>query len=210
VRFNFGQFVTALHESLQLEEEIGTPAAYLTMPEMPPHPDIAAFLAMYGKNPKSLARSSRGFAPRSGRAGFVPRSGRASAEGVRPRVPQAVFDAARKRGECFRCGDAWKAGHRCAPNAITKHARSRYVNGENPVHIISDLVLCMEGDSTPEEEEDTEDDDAAQMHLANSDRGVSFDEAMNEAQINLANIESVDQEIATNIVSASMDHSGFC
>jgi len=84
------------------------------------------------------------------------------------------------------------------------------VNGENPVHIISDLVLCMEGDSAPEEEEAPEEDDAAPTHLVNSDRGVLFDEAMNEAQVNLANIESIDQEIVTNIVSASMDQSGFC
>lgn len=40
----------------------------------------------------------------------------------------------------------------------------------------------MERDSAPEEEDDTEDDDAALTHIVNCDRGVFFDEAMNEAR----------------------------
>lgn len=68
----------------------------------------------------------------------------------------------------------------------------------------------MEGDSVPEPETDEPDAEPAPTLFTEPDRGVAFDDAMEETATNLFEFDSIDQDITTNILSANMDQSDFC
>ena len=128
-RYTFNAFVTALRESIQLENEINLVSRPSAQTLLPATEDT--HYQRYGRNPRSV----RKFGPtqRDGRNNFR-------------RIPARTFEEARRRNECHKCGARWSPGHRCRPGAIRQHMRERLKDGESAVHLVSDLVLGLEGE----------------------------------------------------------------
>eukprot|EP00171_Calliarthron_tuberculosum_P004859 IDg4859t1 len=56
------------------------------------------------------------------------------------------FEEGRRSKKCFKCAAPWSRGHKCSSEAIRHNVRNRLAQGHKSAHIVSDLVLTMEGD----------------------------------------------------------------
>ncbi len=141
-RYKFHGFVTALHESLQLSEELRTRTVpYSTRVSEASNDDDAseAFFQRYGRHPRSVRKHGLKVTQRPP---------------TRPRIPRrternsAEFEEARRRNECFKCGSAdWTPGHVCAAGAARNFVRNRVRQGHSQIHIVRDLLLGIEEDA---------------------------------------------------------------
>eukprot|EP00171_Calliarthron_tuberculosum_P004009 IDg4009t1 len=171
--YKFNAFVTALHESLQLDDEIGDSHRASTSIRVAESfdADDDVYFQRYGRNPKYVRR-------------FVPGSSRTLTRNVNRsvRVSDQEFANVRHRNECFRCGESWKPGHRCEAGSITQHARNRFMNRDNLVHIKF-------------------------VYFANDESAALLDAAVADAMDShkdAALADQIEQEIATNLVTASL------
>lgn len=60
---------------------------------------------------------------------------------------KAVFEEARRRNECVKCGSCWQPGWRWLHSSIKEHSRSRLQRGETEIDLVSDLVIGLEEES---------------------------------------------------------------
>ena len=168
--YTFNGFVTALRESMQLEEEIKSARSdgLSTRPS-------GTFFQQYGRNPRYVrtlkqVRGDKNIQNRTFSFTDKDSSSRSFAE-------------SRRRNECHKCRARWTPGHRCQSGAIRNHVRHRMRNGESAVHIVSDLVLGMEGEF--EEDPSQEGTSSAQDSVDNalSSPHVHFSTEPDEVQL---------------------------
>ena len=169
-RYKFHSFVTALHESLELTNElkdVHSPAYPTRIAEMDEEQAADVFFQRYGRNTRDVRNRMSNRPPgRPDRPPF-PLTTRTPPERNEVRHG-CTFDEARRRKECFKCALPWLPGHRCHAGAIAASARSRLRKGEYHVHIIRDYILRMEGEQEPREgsaPSGTEGDNAAAKEL---------------------------------------------
>ena len=186
----FNSFVTALHEAIVLQKELE-----LITNEMTGHTSTtgSSYFQQYAQNPRQL-KSRRG-GKQSGHRGrnlmTTPRTTYGSENNHR-------FEDARRKGLCFRCGQAWTRGHKCAKGAVRSYVSRRIKDGELSVHVVADLVRAME--------EDTDDDNADNVdvnigsHIVNESE--IFESLMDSTAGDTA--EALESEYITNHVSAAM------
>ena len=144
-KYTFNMFVTALRESLQIEQEFAStannhPTHIMSTPaELPA---ISAYYQRYGRDPKQFQPPSkpRGTPART----FTPSKKYAPAGHTNRNAEAFTFDEARRRNICLKCRAAWKPGHRCSPGSVRDNYRQRIANGERAVHLVSDLVQAIE------------------------------------------------------------------
>ena len=146
-RYTFHAFFTALHESLQLSNELkdALPPSYPTrIAEMDEEQAADVFFQRYRRNPRDVTNRMSNRPPgRPDRPQFPPPS---RTPPNRNEVRHGrTFDEARRGKECFKCAAPWQPGHRCQAGSIAASARSRLRSGESHVHIIRDYILGMEG-----------------------------------------------------------------
>ncbi len=117
-------FVTALHESLQLSEELKsrTSSSFLTCIDDTEEEDAAEFsFQRYGRHPRDVREHNPSNRSSSSRGRFARhRKGNSSRS----------FDEDRRRNECFKRVSGWKPGHSCEAGAITENARNRVLEDE--------------------------------------------------------------------------------
>ena len=195
-RYTFNAFVTALRESIQLENEISLASNTSTFHTLA----TDTHYQQYGRHPKSVRKYDTPH-----------RNGR----NVSGRPPARTFEESRRRNECHKCGDRWKPGHRCRPGAIRDFARQRLENGVSAVHLVSNLVLGLEGELTQNEGEDDESLPPKPADPEESISSVYFGEAASEAALfdlltsgvesrDTHLVEAVDKEWFTNHLSLSV------
>ncbi len=136
--YKFHGFGTALHESLNLSEELKSrrSSSVLTGIDGMEEEDAAeSFFQRNERHPRDVRQHNAHNRHSSARGRFTRhRKGNSSRS----------FDEARRRNEYFKCGSGWKPGHRCEAGAITENARNRLRQGDSHVHIVSDLLLGLE------------------------------------------------------------------
>eukprot|EP00171_Calliarthron_tuberculosum_P023610 IDg23610t1 len=182
-RYKFNAFVTALHESLQLNVELknrSSPSSTLLVED---HDDefYGTHFQQYGRNPHDVrkygyrgARFTRG--GRRGRGGRFMRT--------RGSRRSKTFSEAQQRNECYKCGEQnWDPRHVCAPGAIRENVRGRLRQGHTHVHIVSDFVLGLEADNATQgmpTQEDSTMEGAQNTQAVNytEDRVHEFDDAL--------------------------------
>lgn len=163
LHYDFENFVTALHDSIQAEQELKSAklegdaealvnyvrrnqaanATHLTSFAQPNEEDMFnTLLGHFGRNPKDLKCNS--FSRNYPGVHIAP-------------------------NPCRRCGAQWRPGHRCENGKIKSHVRNRIRNGDNHVHIISDLVNSME-EQTDQQSNNELQDDTSSTHLAEFDK----------------------------------------
>ena len=138
-RYKFNAFVTALHESLQLSNELKSarsPEFASRFTNMDEEEAAMVFFQRYGRHPRDVSKyGSRRTAPRDRSQQAFNRDNLLS------------FEEARRRNECRKCRAKWDPGHRCEPGSIIKNARNRLRQGEPHVHILGDTLLDLEEDN---------------------------------------------------------------
>lgn len=165
LNYDFESFVTALHDSIQGEQELqsarleGQAESLINhvrnktkdnKTHLIGHDDrdeevSNTLLGHFGRNPKYLNRD-------------------------RHRQQRQ-----RDYGPCRRCNAPWKPGHRCNNREIRNRVRDRFKNGDSHVHIISDLVKSLEASTEEENECDQEPE-----HNNSSTYLTEFDQLMSE------------------------------
>ena len=127
------------------------------------------------------------------------------------RVPQSSdsFSDSQRKGICHRRKEKWHPGHRCKHGSIHNYVRDRLKNGDAAVHIVSDLVLSMEGDASDDVIPSASDEhDTRQMDVrfcGNQDElAVFHDMVTTEETIETRFMDNVDKEWFTNNSSASL------
>lgn len=172
IQYNFDTFVTALHDSIQADQELQsskleseaealinflrnkqpTTATHLSTPEMETSDLFETLIGHFGRNPTDLKR-------------------RAFRRDTQPGYQNA--------NPCRRCGSQWRPGHRCENGQTRSHIRDRLRKGDNHVHIISDLVNSIEEatETSLDEQEDLTND----PHLAELDRLVGTEDEYDNA-----------------------------
>lgn len=126
----FNSFVTDLHESLQLDNEV----RFFQIPAVPTRfsdasADNQNFFQCYRKHPIDVIRKR---IPNV-RPNDTPRQAR-------------IFSKRRRRNDCFRFGKAWKPGNLSQSGFITEFARNSFCIREYPVYIVQYLVLGIKGE----------------------------------------------------------------
>ena len=191
-QYTFNAFVTSLREHLQLANEIklasqNTERSFDTRAER-------TLFQQYGRHPKSVQKYPM-----------------IQAKNPHKRDTQMSFEESRKRSLCHKCGDHWKPGHRCRPGSIRKFFHERMRKGESAVHLMSDMVLNMEGElsylddnppqSTPSvgEKEPVE---SKTMH-SQPDYDLQLFEDLTSSVVD-SSVEGADGEWFTNHLSAHM------
>ena len=188
-KYSFNGFVTALREHLQLENEVKmTPVSSSTH-----YTDGGTYHQQYGRRPKFVQKHGNP----------IPSSTRS-----RPPPPPGSFAESRRKGICHRCKKQWTPGHRCQPGSIRSYVRDRFKNGDAAVHIVSDLVLGMEGELEEHPAPSDEDDDGPReddIHFSGvQDELAAFDDIITaESSIGTHFVEESDNEWFTNHLSAS-------
>ena len=122
------------------------------------------------------------------------------------RGPSPSFEDSRRKGICHRCKQKWHAGHRYKPGAVRDYVRDRLKIGSSAVHIVSDLVLGLEGEARdPAQEEvasnnqhDQEGDE--KLCCGESQEELSlFDELTGNTEAQHTSfVEASDKELFTN------------
>ena len=201
-RYTFNSFVTALRESIQLNNEINLvshspESTHLSLAEN-------THYQQYGRHPKFVRKYEP--SQRSGKAPYR-------------RLPSRSFEESRRRNECHKCGDRWSPRHRCRPGAIREHVRERLRNGASSVHIVSDLVLGLEGELDDDMDragsrdgenlsanrEENEEPDTEVCLSESTPEVALFDSLTSEADLRDTRwINSVDEAWFTNHLSSSM------
>ena len=190
-------FVTALHESLQIEQEFAStadnhPIHIMSTPaELPA---TSAYYQRYGRDPKQFQPPSkpRGTSART----FTPRRTYAPAGHTTRSAEALTFDEARRRNICLKCRAAWKPGHRCSPGSVRDNYSQRIANGERAVHLVSDLVQAieLETDTNPDPVSDLpdhtvrfadQDQDASENDLYMFDNRIGYVEHESELPHNV-------------------------
>ena len=188
-KYSFNGFVTALHEHLQLENEVKmAPASANTH-----YADGGTYHQQYGSRQKLVQKHGK--------------SAHSNASSRAP-PPPGSFAESRRKGLCHRCKTKWSPGHRCQPGSIRNYVRDRFKNGDAAVHIVSDLVLGMEGEleehtalSEDEEHEEHEKD----VHFSGVQEELAVFEDMlgDETVVGTHFVEQSDKEWFTNHLSTS-------
>lgn len=148
LNYNFSSFITALYDSIQADKELESAKLEsdaesienFTRNEEHLNPSMAnthfalrasddpgslqTLLGQFVRNPKHLKRN------------FNPNNWRHQ-------------NPSRASNPCRRCGGQWHRGHKCVTGNISDRARNRIRNGENHVHIISELIHEIEDSTEP-------------------------------------------------------------
>lgn len=114
--FTFNGFVTALRESMQLEEEIKSARSDGT-----PSRSSGTFFQQYGRNPRvvrTLKQGNRNVRVQNGTSPLADKD-----------PSYRSFAESRRRNECHRCRARWAPGHKFQSGAIRNQVRHRMRNG---------------------------------------------------------------------------------
>ena len=188
-KYSFNGFVTALREHLQPESELKmAPVSANTHCT-----DGGTYHQQYGRRPKFVQK--HGMPTHSGSSSRAP-------------APPGSFAESRRKGTCHRCKKQWTPGHRCQPGSIRSYVRDRFKNGDAAVHIVSDLVLGMEGELVEHPAPSDEEDDERRendVHFSGAQNELSvFDDMLGaDSPARTQFIEQSDKERFTNHLSAS-------
>lgn len=212
-RYEFHSFVTALHESLQLSNELKNARSDSYGTHVIDDMDTdETHYQRYGRNPRDVLKHGptdplRGNPSHRVQPSFGPNSGfRGPARPVHGNPKDRgelrhgrTFAEARMRGECFKCGASWTPGHRCASGAIEARMRARLSQGASPVHLVRDLVVGMESEQQETEAYiGSEGDNAA---LQEFDQALRMDNSHDSLVKSI--VDKQDGDIVTNFLSAS-------
>lgn len=130
-RYSFNMFVITLHESIQNLKQMQLLSREISRPKLTGvvHlPDTSdTHMTSYGRNPRHVGQHGS----------FTRRSPTKS----------MLFEDARRRKECFKCGALnWKPVHKCDPGTIAAHTRDRLRRGDSSVHIVSDITKGLKSE----------------------------------------------------------------
>lgn len=155
IKYTLNMFVTALRESLQIEQEFASP-----QDNDPTHitsapaelPAIPAYYHLYGRDPKQFKPSpnSRGSSARESNPQgnpartFTPSKAYAPGRSRSGNAEAITFDECQRRNICITCRAPWKAVHRCYPGSVRENYRQLIGNGESDVHLVSNHFQAIE------------------------------------------------------------------
>ena len=188
--YTYNSFVTALREHLKLENEVNmssNPAGgthFLS---------DGNYHQQYGMNPKFVQKYKS--------------STQSASNNTSPSFTDSFPESRRKR-VCHRCKQKWSPRHRRERGSIRKYVRDRLKNGDAAVHIVSDLVLRMEGDQqvgSDSSEIDEEDYNHRSVHFSGAqDELAVFDEKLGTGEtFRTQVVEHSDKEwFASNLYAA--------
>lgn len=211
-RYKLNAFVTALHERFQLSNEVRTnchPIATTLKTDVDEDTAAAVFFQKYGRHPRHVRKHD------FGRGATYRRPARQRHDGSSRSTSEA-----RRLNLCFKCDAPWTPRHRCDDGAIRTHARNRLRRGDSHVHIVRDLVLGMEGESTDSIQDDNHsmEGGSTDSHVLFTDDALrEFDDAFEDASksppYETSFADTLDENITTHVFSAHMygpnAHSGF-
>ena len=192
-KYTFNGFVTALREHLQLESEVSLANPLGGSRRVPPE---STFHQQYGRNPK--------FVRKHGPPGSRQKSWN------KPRATSSTFEESRRKGICHMCKQKWHPGHRCKSGFIHGYVRDRFKKGDSAVHIVSDLVLGLEGEANEVDDGSTSsageaDGNEEQIQFGEVQDDLSlYDQLTSDELPNAVNfIETADKEWFTNHLSTA-------
>lgn len=191
-KYSFNSFVTALREHLQLENEVSLSSSLAVGPFK--ETMNGTFHQRYRRHPRQVRKYG---SPRN-------RSGKDTRQ-----ISNPSFEKSRRKGICHRCRQKWRPGHGCKPGSIHGYVGNRLKNGD--IHIVSDLVLGLEGDvEDPGKEADdrsSEQDEEAEKKICYGEPQEElslFDELTGADEAEPTGfVELQDKEWFTNHLSAS-------
>ena len=188
--YSFNGFVTALRGHLQPENEVKMARASANTH----YADGGTYHQQYGRRPKLVQKHEK------------PAHSNASS---RAPPPPGSFAEIRRKGLCHRCKNKWSPEHRCQPGSIRNYVRDRFKNGDAAVHIVSDLVLGMEGEleehtATSEDEEHEGQENDVHFSGVQDELAVFEDMLGDETVVGTHFVEQSDKEWFTNHLSTSL------
>ena len=201
-RYSFNGFVTALRESIQLQNEL---SLVTTTPDATHISSLEdTHYQQYGRLPKFVRKHN---GPQ--------RNNRSLSRGASRRQFSRSFEESRRRSECHKCGEHWHPGHRCRSGAIRDYVRERLKSGEASVHIVSDLVSGLEGELAEQVEREGEDVIEKDSKGDGDEIAIRFQEPTSELALfdlrttkdeawDTKVIEEIDKEQFSTHLSASM------
>ena len=197
-KYSFNGFVTALREHLQLENEVNVANPSFNGSRL--NPVDGTFHSQYGRNPKHV----RKYAPPVSRS-----------KNHRSDSSSSTFEESRRKGICHVSKLKWRPGHRCKPGSVHGYVRDRFKKGDSAVHIVSDLVMGLEGDPRGENEDesppsiDDEEQKVDEVRFGEAPDELSLYDQLTDVESAEATdfVESVDKECFTNHLSAAFSES---